>query len=162
MTTTNVNSDSSAVLENQTPKNQVATQSHYRRRNYDSVLYFYHLDLNHQNFFQNCKMDDQQVPSKKKDSDQEQEDRSVEKVSDPNRIHTDTEGHLPEDEKQPDPYKEIEEEENNYLVDEEGSIIKEPTREVDDPYRPGHDADKSSLSNEKKGSNPKENTETDF
>lgn len=161
MNTTKVNSNPSSSLVNKPPRNQVVTQNHYRRRNYDSVLYFHHLDQNHQNFFQNSNMDDHQVPSKKKDSDQEHEDRSVEKVSDPNRIHTDTEGHLPEDDKQPDPNKEIEEE-NNYTVDEEGSIIKEPTREVDDPYRPGHNSDKSTPSNKKEVPNPKRNRETDF
>lgn len=161
MNTTKVNSNPSSSLVNQPPENQVVTKNNCRRRDLGSLFYLHHLDQNHQTFFQSSKMDDPQNPTQTRTKAQVNEDKAVEKVSDPNRIKTDTEGHLPEDDKQPDPNKEIEEE-NNYTVDEEGSIIKEPTREVDDPYRPGHNSDKSTPSNKKEVPNPKKNTETDF
>lgn len=162
MNTTRSNSNYQPSVERQAPQNEVATQSHYRRRSFISIHGLHYLDQSYQAFIQSCKVDDKQNPqTAERDKDHVDQEKATEKVSDPDGIKQDTNGHLPEDEKEIDPNKEIPEE-DNYLVDEEGSIIKEPTREVDDPYRPGHDDEDALPSKQEELPDPKKNTETDF
>lgn len=158
------NSEFQSPNEGRAQNNQVTTQSHYRRRDTHIKVYPNHLGGNTQTVFQSSKMDDQHhTPT----SESGQEDRESQipkvKISDANGVETDDRGHLPEDEKEFDPNKKIPEEEN-YLVDEEGSIVKEPTREADDSYRPGHGTKEYVPPMEKEylKTDPKENTETDF
>lgn len=162
MNTTPSNSNYQPGLENQAPKNELATKSHYRRRVFDSILCIQYLGQSYQAFIQSSKMDDQDHTSA---SESERENSNPtgggEKVSDPNGIKPDENSPRPEDEKEVDPNKEIPEE-NNYLVDEEGSIIKEPTREIDDPYLPGHADENIFPGKQDELPDPKQNTETDF
>jgi hypothetical protein len=109
-------------------------------------------------------MDDQHhTPTNESGQEDLEPRKQAEKVSNPNGIEPDSNGHIPEDQKEFDPNKEIPEE-NNYLVDEEGSIIKEPTREVDDPYRPGHGSKEDMLPIKKDFSlsNHMENIKTNY
>ncbi|SEG16836.1 hypothetical protein [Algoriphagus boritolerans] len=142
MNETPSNSAFQPQAEDQTQSNQVTTQSHYRRRNSHNKVNPNHLGGNTQTVIQSSKMDDQHhTPTNESGQEELKPRKQAEKVSNPNGIEPDSHGHKPEDQKEFDPKKEIPEE-DNYLVDEEGSIIKEPTRELDDPYRPGHGSKK--------------------
>ncbi|MFN4000430.1 hypothetical protein [Algoriphagus sp.] len=151
-------------IGNKTPTYQVTTQSHYRRRDTHVKIYPNHLGRNTQAIFQSSQMDDQHHTATSKSGQKDLTKKSqAPKVSDPNGIKPDDREHLPEDDKEIDPNKEIPEEDNS-LEDEDGSIIKEPTREVDDPYLPGHGTEENTPSTEEEfpKSDPKENIETDF
>lgn len=164
MNSTPSNSEFQPPQGGQTQKNQVTTQSHYRRRDTHVKVYPNNLGRNTQGIFQSSQMDDQHHTAT---AESEQEDLEPptqgERVSDPNGIKPDQRGHRPEDEKEIDPNKEIPEE-DNYMEDDNGSIIIEPTREVDDPYRPGHGIRENVLPMEEEfpKSDPRENIETDF
>lgn len=160
MNETPSNSEFQPPFEDQAQKNQVIKQSHYRRRDTHIKVYPNPLGRSTQTVFQSSKMDDQHFTKSSGRKDLEPYQQG-EQVSDPNGINHDVNGHRPEDLKEIDPNKEVPED-NNYLVDEDGSIIKEPTRELDDPYRPGH-ADKNNVPPiEKEFPNPNENTKTNF
>lgn len=132
------NSEFQSPQEDQTQTNQVTMQSQFRRRDTHIKVYPNHLGRNTETIIQNGKMDDQHhTPTNESEQKDLEPGKQAEKISNPNGIEPDPDDYRPEDEKEFDPNKEIPEE-NNYLVDEEGSIIREPTREVDDPYRPGH------------------------
>jgi hypothetical protein len=146
----------------QTPTNQVTTQRHYRRRTTHVNVFSNPVGRNTEAVLQSSQVDDQHhTPTAASGTEDLKPESKGERVSDPNGIKPRDGDHLPEDEQEIDPNKEIPEE-DNYLEDEDGSIIQEPTREVDDPYRRGHGTTVPPTEEEFPKSDPKENIETDF
>lgn len=142
-----------------TPRNEVPTKSDYRRRSFNSKIRFQDLVWGTQGFARISHLDDQEN-SNAEERDREQVDpkEKVEKVSDPNGKEPEK-GPLPEDDRDINPNQP---EPDDYEVDEEGSIIKEPTRDVDDPYMPGHNKDEKAPSKKEDLPDPEENTKTDY
>jgi hypothetical protein len=164
MNSTPSNTEFQSPAGAQTPTNQVTTQSHFRRRETYVKVYPNHLDRNTKTIFQGGQMDDQHYTATATTGQEDVNPLSQgQRVSDPNGIKLDDSDHLPEDEKEIDPNRDIPEE-DNYLEDDDGSIITEPTREADDPYRPGHGTRENVPPTEEEfpESDPKENIETDF
>lgn len=164
MNSTPSNTEFPSPAEGQTHTNQITMQSHYRRRDTHIKVYTGNLGRNTQGFFQSSQMDDQHyTPTSESGQEDLEEQTQGEKVSDPNSIKPVERGHRPEDEKEIDPNKKIPEE-DNHIEDEDGAIILEPTREVDDPYRPNHGTRENvpPMEEEFPKPDPKENTETDF
>ncbi len=154
MNMTTGNSESRPPYGEQTPKHQLTTKHHYRRRDYDSKICSEGVVWDSQNFIWSSGLGDPQTrPESEGGRDQEilDPDRH-EKVSDPDRH-----------EKVSDPNRA---QPNPELPDEEDDdeTIEEPTREADDPYKPGHgkEGNDSPIEEEFPKSDPKKNIETDY
>lgn len=127
----------------ETPDNlrQGTSERHYRRRISSVRLFHSDLDQTFQGFNTNRHKGYSQTPSAS-------EWEPNQEILDPEREDGGRE--FPDQKEQDDinPNRDVPEEDND-LNDEDGAIIKEPTREVDDPYFPGH-ADEENISPIKK------------
>lgn len=115
---------------------QETIKSHYRRRDIPFTLFYPDMDQIFQAINPNRNKGYTQTAS----DPERQQDREI---LDPEREHRDKEFPEKEDHNDINPNRNVPEEDND-LNDEDGAIIEEPTRELDDPYRPGH-ADKENI-----------------
>lgn len=108
----------------------------------------------------NSEYDDDQEISGQEILDPERKDKDI---SDPEEDHREREFPNQHDDEDINPNRDIPQEDND-LTDDDSAFIKEPTREVDDPYRPGH-ADEENIppiEEEFPNEDLKENIKTDY
>jgi hypothetical protein len=166
MNNTPSNSKLSTPFELPGTIDQDSTKQHARRPDVRSSLLPDDLDLNHRALNRNIHLDDRENPfTSEKDQEILDPKKQDVEIVDPKRDFPDKE--FPEQEKEDEvqtPEKIIPKEVEHFITNDEGDIIKEPTREVDDPYRPGHGNQENvpPMEEEFPKSDPKENIETNF
>lgn len=166
MNNTPSNSKLSTPFELPGTIDQDSTKQNYRRPDVHSSLLPEDLGQNHRVLNRNSHLDDQENPFNS-ETDQEILDPKKQDVEivDPKRDFPDKE--FPEQEKEDEvqtPEKIIPKEGKHFITNDEGDIIIEPTRELDDPYRPGHSNQENipPIEEEFPLPDPKENTETNY
>lgn len=111
------------------PKNELS-KSYYRRRDLAFSLFYPDVDQTFQAVNSNSNQSYSQTASApERESDQE--------ILDPERKHDEREFPKREEHDDSNPTRNVPEEDND-LDEDDGSLIKEPTRKVDNPYLPGH------------------------
>jgi hypothetical protein len=166
MNTTPSNSKLSTPFELPGTIDQDSTKQHARRPDVRSSLLPDDLDLNHRALNLNIHLDDRENPfTSEKDQEILDPKKQDVEIVDPKRDFPDKE--FPEQEKEDEVQiseKIIPKEVEHFITNDEGDIIKEPTRELNDSYRPRHSNQGNipAIEEEFPQPDPKENIETDF
>lgn len=130
MKTIPIKSDLQQPVEAPNEIKQEMSKSQYRWRDMAFSLFYPDVDQIFQAINPNSgKSNSQTDPTPEKEPNQE--------ILDPERERVDREFPKKDDDDDIDPNRNISEEDND-LNDGDGAIIKEPTRELDDHYLPGH------------------------
>jgi hypothetical protein len=171
MKTTPQNSQGLPPIDASTPIRKTTSKPQYPRRDFYFSLFYPDVDQTFQAIDPNgnkgyaqadilSEYDDDQEIGRREILDPEREENEI---MDPKKDHREREFPNQHDEEDINPNRNVPEEEND-LTEDDGAIIKEPTREIDDPYRPGH-ADEENIppiEEEFPNEDLKENIKTDF
>jgi hypothetical protein len=134
---------------------QEPSRNNYRRRDFDSEILSEDMAKTIHADHQNRNLDDKQnTPPTEKDREILDPKKQDQEIVDPERKITEREFPQQEETEDINPEKIVPKTDIYYLTDEEGDIIKEPTRELDDPYRPGQTHRKNSPPIKKESPNP--------
>lgn len=167
MSTIPLNSELERPFKAPTKIRQEPERDPYRRLDFHWPLFYQEFDQTFQTLNSTGNMDSTQIAfgtegdqkildPKRQDEEILDPEREDKEILDPERKSSEN-----EDEEYNNPNRNVPEEDND-LTNDDGAIIKEPTRELDDPYRPGH-ADRENIppiKEEFPNSNPRENTVT--
>lgn len=124
------NSELQTPVEAPNKIKQEMSKSQYRRRDIAFSLFYPDVDQTFQAIHPNSNKGYAQItPASEREPDQE--------ILDPERERADREFPKKEDLDDINPNRNVPEDDND-LNDEDGAIIEEPTRELDDHYLPGH------------------------
>lgn len=150
---------------------QGSNKNHYPRHDFYFTLFYPDLDQTFEAIDPDSSKDYKQADFISEYNDDQENggqetvdpEREVRKILDPEKDHHEREFPNQHDDEDINPNRNVPEEDND-LTKEDDAIIKEPTREIDDPYRPGHGDVENIPSIEKEfpKEDLKENIKTDF
>lgn len=171
MKTTTQNSQVQSPIEASAATRKATSKTKYPRPDFYFTLFYPDVDQTFQAIDPNrAKSSEQADFLSEHDADQEigrreilDPERDDNEIMDPEKEQREKEFPNQHDDEDINPNRIVPEEEND-LTEDDGAIIKEPTREIDDPYRPGHGNEENFPPSEEEFPNEdlKENIKTNF